>query len=111
MQSAFADHSRQVLFFFSERRWRLQPFDLNRQFTTDENFAPGNVPLHVRRFETVFVKKKAARPHNGRGAITRAANLVSFELLRMVKPALTVKDVALARPALKKDRQGDYLAT
>ena len=53
----------------------------------------------------MLVEQITARPGYRGGAIAKRTDLFAFEFARMIHLAGTVKDVALARPALKEHRQ------
>src|SRR5262245_52499784 len=76
---------------------------------TDENFAAGDEPLHIGGFDIVCVEQVSARPHHRGGAVAEAAEFVPLKLGRMLEMILAVINVALARPALEKNRNRQQL--
>src|SRR5262249_26569835 len=94
-------------FFLSERRRRIEAFDFNGKIAPDVNFPTRHVPIHVGGLETIFIEQKTTGPNHRRGAIAKATDLFSPEVTGVFEFAFAEVDVALAWPALKKDRQCD----
>src|SRR5918995_7117054 len=55
------------------------------------------------------VEQIAARPDDGGRAITKAAELLSSKLRRVIQSTFTVIDVSLARSAFEEHRNGEQL--
>src|SRR5918999_14645 len=105
MQLTVADQLCQVRFLVSERRRWIETLYFDRKIGPDENFPTRYVPIHVCGLEPIFVEQKSTSPNHCRRAISKAADFLSLELARMIEFTLAVKNVALARTALEKDRQ------
>src|SRR5215468_9678188 len=110
MQLTCTDQLRQVRFFLSERRRRIEAFHLNGKIAPDVNFPTRHVPIHVGGLEAIFIEQKTTGPNHRRGAIAKATDFLSPEL-RVIEFIFAEKDVALAWAALEKDRQGDVTKT
>src|SRR5262249_47898874 len=104
---AAAHHLREHRFLLAEGRRRIDALDFDRQLVADEDFAPGDEPGDVGRLDAALVEQKAARPrHRGR-AVAETADLLAFEVARVFQSAFAVKDIPLARPALKENGKRD----
>src|SRR5215467_8065857 len=111
MQLTCTDQLRQVRFFLSERRRRLEAFHLNGKIAPNVNFPTRHVPIHVGGLEAIFIEQKTPGPNHRRGAIAKATDFLSPELTGVIEFTFAEKDVALAWPALEKDRQCDVTKT
>src|SRR5574341_644044 len=75
----------------------------------DEDFAPGDEPLHIRGFDIMRVEQVAASPYYGRGAVAETTELLAFELRGVFQPAFAVINIALARATLEENRDRQQL--
>src|SRR5215510_6308000 len=111
MQLTGTDQLRQVRFFLSERRRRIEAFDFNGKIASDVNFPTRHVPIHVGGLEAIFIEQKTAGPNHRRGPIAEATDFLSPEVTGVIEFTFAEKDVALAWPPFEKDRQRDVTKT